>query len=73
MVQAIINRGEEALRNDKYFSAPSPTEFPTQLNLFDFTNNETKASDWISNIQKAFNLEIKTEGNTVTIDVKEDS
>lgn len=69
-VQAITNRGEEALRNDKYFSASSPTEFPTQLNLFDFTNNETKASDWISNIQKAFNLEIKTEGNTVTIDVK---
>ena len=69
-VQAITNRGEEALRNDKYFNASSPTEFPTQLNLFDFTNNETKASDWISNIQKAFNLEIKTEGNTVTIDVK---
>ena len=69
-VQAISNRGEEALRNDKYFSASSPTEFPTQLNLFDFTNNETKASDWISNIQKAFNLEIRTEGNTVTIDVK---
>lgn len=69
-VQAITNRGEEALRSDKYFSASSPTEFPTQLNLFDFTNNETKASDWISNIQKAFNLEIRTEGNTVTIDVK---
>ena len=69
-VQAITNRGEEALRNDKYFSASSPTEFPTQLNLFDFTNNETKASDWITNIQKAFNLEIRTEGNTVTIDVK---
>ena len=69
-VQAITNRGEEALRNDKYFSALSPTEFPTQLNLFDFTNQETKASDWITNIQKAFNLEIKTEGNTVTIDVK---
>ena len=69
-VQAITNRGEEALRNDKYFNASSPTEFPTQLNLFDFTNNETKASDWISNIQKAFNLEIRTEGNTVTIDVK---
>ena len=70
IVQAITNRGEEALRSDKYFSALSPTEFPTQLNLFDFTNNETKASDWITNIQKAFNLEIKTEGNTVTIDVK---
>lgn len=69
-VQAITNRGEEALRNDKYFSASSPTEFPTQLNLFDFTNNETKASDWITNVQKAFNLEIMTEGNTVTIDVK---
>ena len=69
-VQAITNRGEEALRNDKYFGANSPTEFPTQLNLFDFTNNETKASDWITNIEKAFNLEIKTEGNTVTIDVK---
>lgn len=70
IVQAITNRGEEALRSDKYFSALSPTEFPTQLNLFDFTNNETKASDWITNIQKAFNLEITTEGNTVTIDVK---
>ena len=69
-VQAITNRGEEALRSDKYFNASSPTEFPTQLNLFDFTNNETKASDWITNIQKAFNLEIKTDGNTVTIDVK---
>ena len=47
-VQAITNRGEETLRNDKYFNASSPTEFPTQLNLFDFTNNETNASDWIS-------------------------
>ena len=69
-IEAISNRSEELLRNDAYFSAFSSTEFPTQLNLFDFTNQETKASDWVSNIQKAFNLEIKTEGNTATIDVK---
>lgn len=45
------------------------TEFPVNLNLFNFTNRETKVSDWISNITKAYNLEITSDENTVDIDI----
>lgn len=45
----------------------SPTEFPDKLNLFEFTNKETKVSDWISNIQKAFNLELVMDANNVQV------
>lgn len=66
-ITAMSDRSEELLRADEGFSYYSDTEFPVKLNLFNFTNNETKISDWISNIQKAFNLEIITQGDYVEI------
>lgn len=66
-IEAISQRNEYELRADNWFGYNSLTEFPIDLNLFEFTNNETKISDWITNIQKAFNLEIITQGNYVEI------
>lgn len=43
------------------------TEFTDKLNLFNFTNKETKVSDWIKNIATAFNLEIAQDANNVDI------
>ena len=45
------------------------SEFPKNLNLFNFTNGETKVSDWINNVIKAFNLELVQDGNTVDINI----
>lgn len=45
------------------------TEFPVKLNLFNFTNRETKVSDWINNVVKAFNLEITQDGVNIDIDI----
>ena len=45
------------------------TEFPVNLNLFNFTNRETKISDWINSVTKAFNLEISSDENNVDIDI----
>lgn len=66
-ITAMSERSEALLRADDGFGYYSTTEFPTKLNLFNFTNNETKISDWITNVQKAFNLEIITQGNYVEI------
>ena len=64
---AMSERSETELRSDPYWSAYSSTEFPKNLNLFNFTNNETRVSDWISDVQKAFNLEVVQDGTTVDI------
>ena len=66
-ITAISEKSQEALRADPYFGYYSETEFPVNLNLFNFTNKETKISDWLSNIQKAFNLEYVMDGNNVDI------
>lgn len=70
-IEAMSTRSEELLRTDDGWSYYSPTEFPTQLNLFNFTNKETKVSDWISNIQKAFNLDIVQQGNNIEINTNQ--
>lgn len=44
------------------------SQFPSQLNLFNFTNNETRIADWINNIKTAFNLDITQSGKNITID-----
>lgn len=43
------------------------TEFPIDLNLFNFTNKSTKVSDWVKHITTAFNLEISQDGNNIDI------
>ena len=66
-ITAMNNESETVLRGDPTWSIESVSTFPTQLNLFNFTNKETKVSDWIQNIQKAFNLEITQNGNYIDI------
>lgn len=52
------------------FGYYSPTEFDTDLRVSNFFNNETKISDWIQNVSKAFNLEIIQSGKSVEINTK---
>ena len=66
-ITAFSERSYEELKSDKYFNAYSDTEFPKLLNLFNFTNKEKKVSEWIDDVQKAFNLEIIQEGNNIDI------
>lgn len=68
-ITAITDRDYNILKNDQDFGYYSPVEFPTKLNLFNFTNKEMKVSDWLTNIGNAFNLEYKMDGNTVDVDI----
>lgn len=67
VIDAMSDRTKAALKADDTWGYYSATEFPTQLNLFNFTNKETKVSEWINNIKTAFNLEIVQEGNNIEI------
>ena len=71
LIEAMSERKEVELRADPYWGAFSTTEFPVNLNLFNFTNNETKVSDWINDVQKAFNFEIIQDVNTVDINTNQ--
>lgn len=53
------------------FSYTSTTEFPQNLQLNEFVNKETKTSDWIDNIAKAFNLDIVQNGDNIDINVND--
>lgn len=70
-IEAMSKRSEEELRQDKYWSFNSTTEFPTLLNLFNFTNKEKKVSDWLSDISKAFNLEFVMDSKHVDINTNQ--
>ena len=67
VIEAISERSEEELRADANFGYTSPTEFPYELNLFNFQNKETKVSDWISSILTAYNLSATQIGNEIFI------
>lgn len=67
-IEAFSDRSNYQLRADN-IGYNSPIEFPSQLNLCNFTNQETKVSDWINNVLTAFNLELSIEGNIATIDI----
>ena len=66
---------EAASPNNRYtlkaedYGWNSPTEFPTMLNLMNFTNKEKKIYDWIKNVQEAFNLSFDMHGNNVDINI----
>lgn len=70
-ITAISEKTKAQLKSDPNWGYYSPTDFPTQLNLFNFTNKETKVSEWINNIKTAFNLEIVQEGNSVEINTNQ--
>ena len=66
-VRAISPRFWKLTKNDPNFAYGMQTEFPYNLNLGNFLNNETQISDWIENIKNTFNLTITRDGNNVTI------
>ena len=70
-ITAKSEKTKAQLKADPNWGYYSPTDFPTQLNLFNFTNKETKVSEWINNIKTAFNLEIVQEGNSVEINTNQ--
>lgn len=70
-ITAMSDKTEEQLRSEPTWGANSTTQFPYKLNLFNFTNNETKVSEWISNVQKAFNLEILEDGMNIEINTNQ--
>ena len=54
------------LRRERY-AYGSPTQFPINLNLFNFTSKEVKVSDWLKQIADAFNLSYEFNGNSVDV------
>lgn len=70
-ITAMNNESEATLRADNNWSFNSTTTFPTNLNLFNFTNKEMKVSDWINNVCKAFNLELVMDGTSVDINTNQ--
>ena len=72
-IEAASPRTQAELRadilNGKYDWA-SPSQFDVDLNLGEFFNKETKISDWIKNIQDAFDLEITQYEQMVSINKK---
>lgn len=67
VITAMSDKRKSDLLSDPTWGYRSNTQLPTQLNLFNFTNKETKVGDWIKNVQTAFNFEILQEGNSVDI------
>lgn len=66
-IEAISEKRYDKLKSEG-FDANWTTEFPYQLNLSNFANNETKITDYIDNVCKAFNLSINQDGNNISID-----
>lgn len=68
-LRAIADTTKQVLQSDPTFNMYSQSRFPTELNLFNFANKETKKVDWINSIAKAYNLEISAFGNSIDIDI----
>ena len=70
-IVAMNDKSKAELKADPYWNYYSDSTFPTQLNLFNFTNNDTKISEWINNINTAFNLEIVQDGENIEINTNQ--
>lgn len=66
-IRAISPSSYAKLKENASFGYGYPTEFPYQLNLCNFTNEDTKISDWINDVQSALNLDITQDGYNITI------
>lgn len=66
-IEAISDKNRQELESQSA-NYNMPTEFPYQLNLFNFFNNEKKVSDWINSIITAYNLVLTQDGNNISID-----
>lgn len=74
--EANVHLDIEAISPKNIFTAQAtnvgwntPTEFPKKLNLMEFTNKDVKISEWLKNIQTAFNLSYEMNGNTVDVNI----
>lgn len=70
-ITAISERSYEELLGDPNWSYISDTEFPKQLNLSNFTNQEREVTDYINSVATAFNLDIIQNGNEIQINLKD--
>lgn len=73
-IEAVTDQSYELLKrqmNIGDFGWTTPTRFPSQLNLFNFTNKEKKVSEWLTNIKDAFNLSFEMNGNNVDINTNQ--
>lgn len=50
-----------------HFTYEAPSEFPVNLKVTNFLNNEKKVSDWMQNVIDSFNFEFIQNGNRVEI------
>lgn len=66
-IRAITPKNWKIVKADPSFAYGINTEFPYQLNLCNFLNEETKISDWINNVADALNLNIEQQANNITI------
>ena len=70
-ITAMTDRDYNSVKSTNSCEYYHASELPTKLNLFNFTNQETKVSDWIQNIQNAFNLDIVQDGNLIDINTNQ--
>lgn len=70
VIEAITPKNYAEVKNQNY-GWNTPTDFPTELNLFNFTSKEKKVSEWLKNIQDAFNLSFDMNGNNVDINLNQ--
>lgn len=68
-ISAMNSKTITDLKSDPTFGYYTSINFPTKLNLFNFTNSETKVSDWINSIKTAFNLDIIQEDKNIDINI----
>lgn len=66
-IRAISPKHKVALNASTDFRYGIESEFPQKLNLFNFTNKETRISDWITSIKNAFNLDFIQNGKMISI------
>lgn len=68
----------EAVSPDSYellvqrnYGYNTPVSFPTELQLGEFFNSETEMQEYIQNVVKAFNWDVRQNGNRITINKKQ--
>ena len=69
-ITAFSNRSYDILKASHDNRYEAEVEFDDKLNLANFTNKETKISDWIQSIIDAYNLEIIQNGKNIELNVR---
>ncbi|WP_295590216.1 hypothetical protein [uncultured Methanobrevibacter sp.] len=69
-ISAFSPRHYDILKADKANRYDATVEFPVNLKVTNFLNNEKKVSEWMQNVIDAFNFEFVQNGNRVEINSK---